>query len=107
MRTRFLGLDFLNSSAPIETLDDFLRFPVTEIQAPPPSISTSGDKNLFEFINTDDVSILSLSSQLQSVHIDTALSKFYNDVLPHHVEVDQCCFSRYCSDEVDSVFDHL
>ncbi|WOH01444.1 hypothetical protein DCAR_0520828 [Daucus carota subsp. sativus] len=98
MRTRFLGLDFFNSSALIETLDDFLRFPVPEIQ-PPPSTSTSGGENLFNCINTDDASILSLSSQLQSVQIDTALSKFFDDVLPHRIEVDQSCFSRDCSDE--------
>lgn len=103
MRTRFLGLDFFNSSAPIEALDDFLRFPVPDIPAPPPSFSIPGDKNLFDCIDTDDVSILSLSSQLQSVQIDTALSKFYDDVLPHRVEVDQCCFPRNCSDEVNSV----
>ncbi|KAL8148270.1 protein SHORTAGE IN CHIASMATA 1 [Apium graveolens] len=102
MRTRFLGLDFFNSSAPIETLDDFLRFPVPEIAAPPPSFSILGDKNIFDCIETNDVYILSLSSQLQSVQIDTALSKFYDDVLPDRVELHQCCFSRDCSDEDES-----
>ncbi|KAK1399540.1 Protein shortage in CHIASMATA 1 [Heracleum sosnowskyi] len=99
MRTRFLALDFLNTSAPIESLDDFLRFPIPQIQTPTQSISISGDKNLFDCIDTDDVSILSLSSQLQSVQIDTALSKFYDDVLPHHIQVDLCCFSQFSSDE--------
>ncbi|KAK9292633.1 hypothetical protein L1049_020608 [Liquidambar formosana] len=80
MRTRFLNIDYFNPSS-IKTLEtlNFLHLPVHDL--PPCSLSSSED-----FVCCFD-SVLSISPDVETLPVDTALSKFLSDVLPQIIDV--------------------
>lgn len=76
MRTRFLNIDYFNSSASIQASEtlNFLRLPVPHFATP--YLCSDGEQYCFD-------SILSISQDIESLPIEDALSRFLGDVLPH------------------------
>lgn len=99
MRTRFLCTDYFNST-PISARD-FLRLPLS------PHL-TDPNTSKFEDINfSDGVSTLSIDVEIEKFPIETALSSFFADVLPHNIDVELSEFAdpqpfASCSSEVQT-----
>ncbi|PSR93441.1 Zinc finger Ran-binding domain-containing protein [Actinidia chinensis var. chinensis] len=96
MRTRFLSIDYFNS-APNQALEtvEFLRFPPPHL--PPSNPSIFEDLSCF----FDDVSSQSLSLEIESFPIDSALSKFFYNVLPRSIDVETVEFAESEEDRFD------
>ncbi|GFZ15332.1 shortage in chiasmata 1 [Actinidia rufa] len=96
MRTRFLCIDYFNS-APYQALEtlEFLRFPPPHL--PPSNPSIFEDLSCF----FDDVSSPSLSFEIELFPIDSALSKFFSNVLPRSIDVETVEFAESEEDRFD------
>ncbi|XP_057475950.1 protein SHORTAGE IN CHIASMATA 1 [Actinidia eriantha] len=96
MRTRFLSIDYFNS-APNQALEtlEFLRFPPPHL--PPSNPSIFEDLSCF----FDNVSSQSLSLEIESFPIDSALSKFFSNVLPRSIDVETVEFAESEEDRFD------
>ncbi|KAF5187427.1 Shortage in chiasmata [Thalictrum thalictroides] len=83
MRTRFLNIDYFTSH--ISNLD-FLRLPEPQID----SSSPSNLLDLEKYLPFD--SILNVSLDIERLPIENALSRFFSDVLPQHIDIDEKSF---------------
>ncbi|XP_024028664.1 protein SHORTAGE IN CHIASMATA 1 [Morus notabilis] len=99
MRSRFSDSDFIVTalSQSLETLA-FLQLPVPQV-SPSPPISTFSDLLFLCFGSTFNVSL-----RIDKLPVETALSKFFSDVLPQNVDIgaedfegDVSCASREIS----------
>ena len=82
MRTPFSDLDYF-VTAPIQALETLTIFqlPVAQV-SPPPLTSTSTFSDLL-FLRSD--STFEFSIPFENLPIETALSKFFSDVLPQNI----------------------
>ncbi|PON31976.1 hypothetical protein PanWU01x14_365340 [Parasponia andersonii] len=98
MRTRFSDVDYF-VTAPIQALETltFFQLPVAQVSPSPPATTTTIPfSDLLLFLRSDSAFEISLS--IENLPIQTALSKFFSDVLPQNIVTDAQGFD----DEVPS-----